>query len=157
MTPCRLTRIVRERAKSCPCNRTTMRSIARAPKYRRFCLRPRRVPFGRLRRDLSNVCYVDVRLLQRISRVVSGIRADTISDAWPHVSRCGFSEIERSPPCSRPTLRSTFRAPHYRRSGRLLRRRSLGQYGVLPVLSAEFGPTSFPMRSPMSIDLVCPR
>ena len=61
MTPCRLMRIARVRAKSCPCNRTTRRSIARAPKYRRFCLRPRRVPFGRLRRDLSNVCYHCVR------------------------------------------------------------------------------------------------
>ena len=34
MAPCRLTRIVRDRSKSCPCNRTTMRSIARAPYYR---------------------------------------------------------------------------------------------------------------------------
>ena len=30
--------------------------------------------------DLSNVCYVDDRALYRISRVVSGIWANTISD-----------------------------------------------------------------------------
>jgi hypothetical protein len=34
--------------------------------------------------------------LQRISRVLSGIRADTISDAWPHVGQCGSSELEQS-------------------------------------------------------------
>ena len=91
MTPCRLTRIVRERAKSCPCNRTTMRSIARAPKYRHFCLRPRR--------DLSNVCYVDVwAVCRHVFRAVSGIRADTVSDEQPHdADRLGMSEIAQSP------------------------------------------------------------
>ena len=49
-------------------------------------------------RDLSNVCYVDVRAVWRhVYRVVSGIWADAISDAWPHVGRRGSSEIERSP------------------------------------------------------------
>ncbi len=33
----------------------------------------------------ASVARVDVRVLQRIFRVVSGIWADTISDAWPHV------------------------------------------------------------------------
>ncbi len=54
----------------------------------------------------------------------------------------------KSSPCNRPTLRSTARAPHFCRSGRLLRRRSLWRYGVPPVSSAESGPTSFLMRSP---------
>ena len=64
-----------------------MRSIARAPKYRRFCLRARR--------DLSNICYVDVRTVWRhVSRVVSGIRADTVTDEQPHdADRLGVSEI----------------------------------------------------------------
>ena len=51
-----------------------------------------------LRRDLSNYCYVDVRAVWRhVSCVVSGIWADTLSDAWPHVGRHGSSEKERSP------------------------------------------------------------
>ena len=47
-----------------------MRSIARAPHY---CAR--------------NVCYVDVRAVWRVSRVVNGIRDDTVSDEQPHVDR----------------------------------------------------------------------
>jgi hypothetical protein len=34
-----------------------------------------------------NVIYVDVRAVWRVSRVVSGIRADTVSDERPHVYR----------------------------------------------------------------------
>ena len=45
-----------------------------------------------------DVCYVDVRAVwrvSRVSRVVSGIRADTVSDEQPNVDRRGLSEIER--------------------------------------------------------------
>ena len=114
MAPCRSTRIVRERAKSSPCSRMTMRFIARAPKNRRFRLRSRCVPCLRAMRDLSNVCYVDVRAVWRhVYRVVSGIWADTISDAWPHVGRRGSSA--KSSPCSRMTMHSIARAPKNRR------------------------------------------
>ena len=41
-----------------------------------------------------NVIYVDVRAVWRVSRVVSGIRADTVSDEQPHVDRLGLYEIE---------------------------------------------------------------
>ena len=54
-----------------------MCSIARAPHYRRA---------ERL-----------LRAVWRVSRVVGGIRADTVSDERPHVDRRGLSEIERSP------------------------------------------------------------
>ena len=44
-----------------------------------------------------NFCYVDVRAVWCVSRVVSGIRADTVFDEQPHVDRRGLSEIEQSP------------------------------------------------------------
>ena len=44
-----------------------------------------------------NVIYVDVRAVWRVSRVVSSIRADTVSDEQPHVDRHGLYEKERSP------------------------------------------------------------
>ena len=44
-----------------------------------------------------NVYYVDVWAVWRVSRVVSGIRTDTVSDEQPHVDRRGMSETERSP------------------------------------------------------------
>ena len=37
-----------------------------------------------------NVIYVDVRAVWRVSRVVSGILADTISDEQPYVDRLGL-------------------------------------------------------------------
>ena len=37
-----------------------------------------------------NVCYVDVRAVWRVSRVVSDIWADTVSDEQPHVDRLGL-------------------------------------------------------------------
>ena len=43
-----------------------------------------------------NVIYVDVRVVWRVSRVVSGIRADTVSDEQPLVDRLGMYEKERS-------------------------------------------------------------
>ena len=55
-----------------------MRSIARAPHY-----------FAR------DVCYVDVRAVWRDSRVVSGIRAYTVSDVQPHVDRRGLWRVSR--------------------------------------------------------------
>ena len=52
--------------------------------------------FGHHPTVARNVCCVGVRVVWRISRVVSGIRADTVSDEQPHVGRRGLSEIERS-------------------------------------------------------------
>ncbi len=37
-----------------------------------------------------NVIYVDVRAVWRVSRVVSGILADTVSDEQPYVDRLGL-------------------------------------------------------------------
>ena len=37
-----------------------------------------------------DVCYEDVRAVWCVSRVVSGIRADTVSDEQPHVDRLGL-------------------------------------------------------------------
>ena len=45
----------------------------------------------------QSVCYVDVRAVWRVSRVVSGIRADTVSDEQPNADRLGFYAKERSP------------------------------------------------------------
>jgi hypothetical protein len=44
-----------------------------------------------------NVYYVHVRAVWRVSRVVSGILADTVSNEQPNVDRRGLSEIGRSP------------------------------------------------------------
>jgi hypothetical protein len=85
-----------------------------------------------------NVCYVDVQAVWRVSHVVSGIRADTVSDVQPTVARIGLYKI--------------MHAPHYHRAERLLRRLS-GGVAHLPAS----GLTPFPMSSPMSIDLDCPR
>jgi hypothetical protein len=43
-----------------------------------------------------NFIYVDVKAVWRVPRVVSGIRADTISAEQPHVDRLGLYEKERS-------------------------------------------------------------
>ena len=43
-----------------------------------------------------NFIYVDVKAVWRVPRVVSGIRADTVSDEQPHVDRLGLYEKERS-------------------------------------------------------------
>jgi hypothetical protein len=73
---------------------------------RRRLFKTERSPFRVIRRLLcvpslgrnnivaQNVCYADVRAVWRISRVVSGIRAD---DEQPNVDRRGLSETERSP------------------------------------------------------------
>jgi hypothetical protein len=42
-----------------------------------------------------NVCYVDVRAEWRVSRAVSGIRADTVSDVQPQVDRYGLWRVSR--------------------------------------------------------------
>jgi hypothetical protein len=69
-------------------------------------------PLGRHTLVAWNVCYVDVQAVWRVSHVVSGIRADTVSDVQPTVARIGLYKI--------------MHAPHYHRAERLLRRRSGG-------------------------------
>ena len=44
-----------------------------------------------------DVYYLDVRAVCCVSRVISGIRTDTVSDKQPNVDRLGASEIGRSP------------------------------------------------------------
>ena len=46
---------------------------------------------------LTAAVYVSVRAVWRVSHVVSGIRADTVSDVQPHVDQRGWSKKERSP------------------------------------------------------------
>ena len=43
----------------------------------------------------QNVFYVDVRAVWRVSRVVSGIRAHTVSDVQPNVDRHGLWRVSR--------------------------------------------------------------
>ena len=87
-----------------------------------------------------NVCYVDVRVLQRISRVASGIWADTISDAWP-------MRIVR--------VRAKSRAPHYYALN-VCYVDDRAVWRVSRVVSGVRADTVFNERS-MSIDAVCPR
>jgi hypothetical protein len=81
-----------------------------------------------------DVCYADVRAVWGVSHVVSGIRADTVSDEQPNVDRRGLSEIERR-----------------------LYVPSIGRHFIvtLPVSSAASRLISFPTYCPMSIDAGC--
>ena len=118
MAPCRSTRIVRDRAKSCPCNRTTMRSIARAPKHRRFRVRSGRIPCLRARRDLSNVCYVDVRAVRWHARLSCRQRHPG-RHHFRCMAPCRSMRLVRdraeSCPCNRTTMHFIARAPKNRR------------------------------------------
>jgi hypothetical protein len=84
LTPCSMSspmsvdRIVRDRAKSFPL-------------IGRLC-----VPsLGRHTVVARNACYVGVRAVRRVSRVVSGIRADTVSEVQPNVDRHGLWRVSR--------------------------------------------------------------
>jgi hypothetical protein len=106
--------------------------IARAPHYRRA---------ERL-----------LRAVWRVSRVVGGIRADTVSDDERlHVDRRGLSEIERSP------FRVIGRlcVPSLGRHTIVARNVCYVRCGVSPVSSAASGLTLFPTCSSMSIDAGC--
>ena len=45
---------------------------------------------GRHTTVARNVCYIDVRVVWHVSRVVSGIYADTVSDVQSHIDRRGL-------------------------------------------------------------------
>ena len=53
-------------------------------------------PLGRHTIVAQSVCYVDVRVVWRVSNVVSGIRVDTVSDEQHNVAGLGLYEMERS-------------------------------------------------------------
>ena len=42
-----------------------------------------------------DVYYLDVRAVCCVSRVISGVRADTVSDVQPHVDRRGLWRVSR--------------------------------------------------------------
>ena len=73
------------RSKSCPYIWTTMR----------FCRSG-----ASLTVVTRSVYYVDVLAVWHVSRVVSGIRANTISDVWFHVDRRELWRVSRGTACS---------------------------------------------------------
>ena len=93
-TPCRLTRIVCERVKSCPCNRTTMRSIARAPKYRPFLLATEARPLLACKRGAISRTSVTLTFGYCSAFLVSP--AASGPTPFRMHGRCGSSELEQS-------------------------------------------------------------
>ena len=176
VVPCRSTRIVRNRAKSCPCQLEDNAFRRSVSCVRARCVRCVRCERGERTLNLErhsvlwaphyiarNVYCIYVRTLPCCQRVngrgsrlaARGSRVDgrwsMVDGRWSMVDgRWSMAAGRGSRVAGRGSIA---RVPRYRRAERLLlRRRSDSVRGTVFHVVSGIGPPPFPMRGPMSID-----